>query len=463
MLPLTLDEYIEFFTFGGQNYAVPYQQSMPGMPMERIGDDFLGLTQGAYKRNGVVFACMLVRMLVFKEARPIWRARVDGRAGRLFGNADLDVIDNPWTNGSSYDLLARAIQDADLAGNSFIARKLGADALRRLRPDWTTIIYGTDDPAVDDLYADDPRVDLVGYAYEPGGPASSADAIFYRPDEVAHFAPIPDPEARWRGMSWISPLIRELTADNAAVIHKERYLTNAATPNLVVTFENPMQRSDFDKQVTAFRESHEGARNAWKTLFLGYGADVKVVGNNLKDIDFKAVQAFGETHIAAAAGVPAVLVGLSEGLASATYSNFASARRRFADGTMRPLWGDFYKSLETIVPFSGNGAAELWYDDNAIPFIQEDRKDAAVIGAMKAARIASYITSGFEPDSAVACVIADDESLLRHTGMTSVQLMPPGSQNGSQNDSASQNGQAANADVLGVALKYALGDEREEH
>jgi phage portal protein BeeE len=49
-------------------------------------------------------------------------------------------------------------------------------------------------------------------------------------------------------------------------------------------------------------------------------------------------QGAGETRIAAAAGVPPVIVGLSEGLQAATYSNYSQARRRFADGTMRPLW-----------------------------------------------------------------------------------------------------------------------------
>jgi hypothetical protein len=68
------------------------------------------------------------------------------------------------------------------------------------------------------------------------------------------------------------------------------------------------------------KENHAGADNAWKTLNLYPGADVTVVGANLKDIDFKNVRGGGETRIAAAAGVPPVIVGLSEGLAAATYS-----------------------------------------------------------------------------------------------------------------------------------------------
>jgi hypothetical protein len=58
----------------------------------------------------------------------------------------------------------------------------------------------------------------------------------------------------------------------------------------------------------------------------------------MKQIDFKVTQGHGETRIAAAAGVPPIIVGLSEGLEAATYSNYGQARRRFADVTMRPLW-----------------------------------------------------------------------------------------------------------------------------
>ena len=78
------------------------------------------------------------------------------------------------------------------------------------------------------------------------------------------------------------------------------------------------------------QDKYGGARNAYKTLNLYPGADPVVVGSNLKDIDFKNVRGGGETRIAAAAGVPPVIVGLSEGLAAATYSNYGQARRRLS-------------------------------------------------------------------------------------------------------------------------------------
>src|SRR5205823_12554188 len=48
------------------------------------------------------------------------------------------------------------------------------------------------------------------------------------PDEVAHWAPIPDPENAGIGMSWLTPVIRELQADWAATEHKLRFFVNGA-------------------------------------------------------------------------------------------------------------------------------------------------------------------------------------------------------------------------------------------
>jgi phage portal protein BeeE len=126
-----------------------------------------------------------------------------------------------------------------------------------------------------------------------------------------------------------------------------------------------------------------GGWDKFKTMYLAGGTKMEVVGSNLQQIDFKAVQGAGETRIAAAAGVPPVIVGLSEGLQAATYSNYGQARRRFADNTMRPLWRNFAGSLETIVP--PPPGSRLWYDDRDIQALAEDKKDLAEVRSSRPA------------------------------------------------------------------------------
>jgi hypothetical protein len=136
-----------------------------------------------------------------------------------------------------------------------------------------------------------------------------------------------------------------------------------------------------------------------------------------------------------------VLVGLSEGLqgSSLNSGNYQQARRRMADITAHPLWQNAAGSLAILVgtappPRSAKvdlgtkdtGAVRLWYDARDVPFLREDEKDAAEIRGSDAATMRQLLDAGFEPKSVVAALLAEDFGLLKHTGLFSVQLQPPG-------------------------------------
>lgn len=387
---------------------------------EEIEHDFEGYVSRIAKSCGPIFALMTARMLIFSEARFQFRRLTRGRPGDLFGNSDLRILERPWPNGTTGDLLARKIQDADLAGNAFIARI--NDRLRRLRPDWVTIVSGSQSEP--DLYGDALDGEVVGYFYDP---PTSGKSWFLLPSQVAHWAPIPDPEANWRGMSWITPILREISSDLAATRHKGKFFENGATPQLVVSLDASVTPDMLKRFIATMNETHVGVDNAYRTLYLGGGADVTVAGKDLAQLDFKAVQGAGETRMAAAAGVPAVIVGFSEGLAGSSLNagNYGMARRRLADGTMRPLWRGAAGALAPLVTVPDG--AELWYDARDIAFLQEDARDAAEIFQIEASTIGQLVREGFTSKSAQAATAAQDSSLLVHTGLVSVQLQLPGS------------------------------------
>jgi HK97 family phage portal protein len=404
------------FTFGGLTYGA-VQQTLAGSGIERVDASFAGYVQGAYKSNGVVFACMLARLLLFTEARFQYQRLKDGRPGDLYGTPALRLLERPWQGGTTGDLLARMLQDADTAGNGYVT--MIGDELVRLRPDWVSIIL---EPR---MHPNGGQVGFrrSGYLYTEGG--GDGDPVPLLASEVAHFAPVPDPLAIYRGMSWLTPVIREIQADSAATRHKEKFFENGATPNMVVRLSDKITPEQFEAFKAKAEAKYRGVENAYKTMYVGGGADVTVVGADMKQIDFKATQGAGETRIAAAAGVPPVIVGLSEGLQAATYSNYGQARRRFADGTMRPLWRNVAASLEVLVP-PGDASSRLWYDDRDIAFLREDQADAATIQSTKAQSIKTLLDAGYEADSVVAAVTANDFSLLVHSGLFSVQLQPAG-------------------------------------
>lgn len=387
---------------------------------EQIENDFSGYVQGIYKRNGPVFALMLARMLVFSEARFQFRQLRNGRPGDLFGTKELALLEKPWPGGTTGDLLSRMIQDADLSGNAFVAKLNGR--LRRLRPDWVTILSASDTEP--ELFGAALDARVIGYFYSPRSPGSVTDTLLL-PSQVAHFAPIPDPEFNWRGMSWLTPVLREISADSAATKHKLKFFENGAGPRVVVRIDPSIDADKFRRIKAAMDEQHKGVDNAYRTLYIGGGADVTTAGMDLKQLDFKATQGAGESRLAAAAGVPSVIVGFSEGMqgSSLNAGNYASSRRRFADGTMRPLWRNVAGSLASLLTVPDE--AELWFDDRDIAFLREDRKDAAQIFQIEASTIGGLVREGFTADSAQAATAAQDSKLLVHTGRVSVQLWDP--------------------------------------
>lgn len=365
-----------------------------------------------------------------------------GRPGDLFtfNGSDLALLDTPWEGGTTGDLLSDMLTHVDIAGNAYVVRRLGR--LTPLRPDWVSIIGGVPGNVDASVWHPDARV--LGYSYQEGGPASGKDPEFFLADEVAHFAPRRDPEARFRGMSWLTPIVRQVMADKAMDDHKLAFFENGATPNLAVTL-NVDSLEKYRNWVKEVKGDHEGVRNAYKTLFLAAGASAEVLGVDMQQLDFKIVQGAGETRIAAAAGVPPVIVGLSEGLAAATYSNYSQARRRFADQTMRPLWRNVCGSLAQIIRVPSDG--RLWYDDRDIKALQEDQKDAAEINQIDASSVVALVNGGFTAESSVAAIAARDLTLLEHTDLVSVQLQPPGTTTPAAPTDPASNGANSTRDI----------------
>ncbi len=170
-----LDDVAGMFSLGGLSGML--SQTLHG-EREQVEPTFVSYVVDAYLRNSVVFACLAVRARLFSEARFQFQQLRNGRPGQLFGTPDLNVLEHPEPGKVTGDLLTRAILDADLGGNFFpLARP---DRIRRLRPDWMTVVFGS---TVDNgLGGWDPDAEVIGYGYRPGGPGSGQDIISFGPD-----------------------------------------------------------------------------------------------------------------------------------------------------------------------------------------------------------------------------------------------------------------------------------------
>ena len=378
---------------------------------ETLDLDFRDYAENGYASSGIIYSLVLARLALFSQAEIKFQNLT---TRRLFGTPALSLLEQPWPGGTTSDLLARMEQDVSLAGNAYVYRT--RDRLVRLRPDWVEIAHAEwrDDEGFE-------HYDVIGYTYREDG---YDDPVFLPVEDVAHWTPIPDPLARYRGMSWVTPVVREVQADKQMTDYRSAFFKNAATPNLLIKYQQRLSPATVDAIRTRWQARYSGASAAGATVVLDEGADVSVVGQSMEQMTFAAVQAAGEARMASAAGVPPIVAGLQAGLDAATYSNYGMALRAFANSTMTHLWTSAVASLAKLVDVPTG--SRLWFDTSAIPALQDAETERATAAHVYAQAASVLITAGYEPVSVQDALIAGDMNLLTHSGLVSVQLQNPG-------------------------------------
>ena len=139
-----------------------------------------------------------------------------------------------------------------------------------------------------------------------------AEPQFYDVAEVAHWSPCPDPVAEWRGMSWLTPVLREVYSDRGLTDYKIAHIGNGAMPGIVLKYSQKLSEPAVESLKKRFSAMFSGASNAGKVLVFDEGADATVAGSTLEQLQFTAVQNASAERIAAAAGVPPTVAGLGD-------------------------------------------------------------------------------------------------------------------------------------------------------
>jgi hypothetical protein len=377
------------------SYASPDRE--PVMPQ------LAAFAQQANSSSAIVFAAILVRMALFSEVTFQLQAKDDKH---LWGrDTVLSKLEEPFGPGSTTsDLLCRMEQDVSLAGNAYIWDAPGEDRLVRLRPDWVTIVSE--------------RVHMdgggeyrrkIGYWWEPPKSVLDQGEGFMVPAaECVHFAPVPDPAADFRGMSWLTPAIREIQGDDGLTGYKIKYLQNSASPNLLIKYAQKLQPGTVDSVRERMHARYGGVDNAFKTLVLDQGADVTVIGNSLQQMDFSGVSATGVERILADGGVPGVLVGL-EPLRGAG-RGYQESMQKLANLYARPQWRKACGALSQIVDVpAGN---RLWFDVSDIAALQDGELERGQAALVNGQALLAMVQAGYTHESAVTAVMSGDLSKL---------------------------------------------------
>jgi hypothetical protein len=358
--------------------------------------------QSAHASSAVVFAAMYVRMSLFSQAVLQFQAKDDKH---LFGTTGLAKLEDPWPGGKTPDLLARLEQDTGWTGNAYLWDPPGEDRLVRLRPDWTTIVSELIQVPGGGSYRQ-----VTGYWVEPPKSAfGQGNGQFYPAEEVIHWAPVPDPVADFRGMSWLTPVYRDVQGDDGMTQYKIKYLNNAASPNLLIRYTQKLQPGTVDTIRERMQARYAGANNAFKTLVLDQGADATVIGNSFSQMDFTNVMQAGTERILAASQVPAVLVGL-EPLRGAG-RGYEESMQKFANLWARPQWASVCGALEPLLDMpTGN---RLWFDVSGVAALQDGEMEKGQTALVKSQGLLALRQAGYTRESSVQFINSGDVSVLQ--------------------------------------------------
>ena len=398
----------DMMRYNGRSYLLSNQSYGPNEDARLAGE------RQALTSNGVVYGIFRARADLFSQARFVWKRYGAGpkpMAADVTTNTALRPLDNPAS------ILEWCEIDVATTGNSYWVLDQGV--LRRLPAEWVSIVLGSDREADDPQLAWDARP--VGVIYKPPAlPADRAETFLW--SEVAHYCPERDPDARFRGMSWLRPAMEDVVSDNSARRFLTKFWENHATANSVITFDPDKDVEEIREFRDLFLEKHQGVDRAFRTAFLGGGADIKVIGSSLKDLDSGNIRKQVHFDISLAAGVNPMAVGLME----VNYSNTKEGNRSITDRKLRYLW---MKAVEAFRPLVERPQGfELWYDVSGVAALQSDALDDAEVQVKQFTTMEIGIRSGFDPDTVARAVTSGDTSKVigNHTNLVSVQLQPPG-------------------------------------
>jgi Phage portal protein len=409
LLDRLIRRYGDTFWEGQASGASVLTTSYASPDREPVLPQLAGYAQQAHGSNSVVFSAALVRAALFSEARFQFQAKDDKH---LFGTTALAKLEEPFgPNTTTGHLLARMEQDVFLAGNAYIWDAPGEDRLVRLRPDWVTIVSEVVHVGGGGWYRRP-----VGYWFEPPKSLFSKDEGFMVPaEECVHWVPVgmEDPQADFRGMSPLTPAMREVSGDDGLTQYKITYLRNNATPNVYIKYAQKLQPGTVDSIRERVNARYGGPDNAGKGIILDQGADITLVGNSLSQMDFSGVSAVGVERILADCSVPGVLVGL-EPLRGAG-RGYQESMQKLANLWGRPQWRSACGALAQVVNVPpGN---RLWYDTSDIAALQDGELEKGQAALVRAQALLALVQAGYTHESAIATVDSMDLNQLKAGGI----------------------------------------------
>lgn len=335
----------------------------------RLLDKFLQLVNEGYRRNAVVYACIRLLASAVPEA-PLQVYQTGGKQDALIPNHPLRLLmqrPNPYL--SEFEFWELTVTNLSIVGQAFwwkersnVGQVIG---LWPLRPDRIEPILG---PTARGL--------LAGWRYWLDGahydlPANDV-LVFNYPD------PSDDTGGVLGGLGPLQVLAREVDTDNEATSFVYAMLRNYAMPGIIITSKAKLNQAEANRLKENFASKY-GDMQRGRPAVIDADTTVQPLSHSLKNLEFPDVRALGEARIAAAFGVPAILVGLKVGLDRSTFNNMAEAREFMAETTLSVLWRRLSDQvqLDLVPEFDKSGRTVVRFDSANVRALAGQQREKA--------------------------------------------------------------------------------------
>jgi HK97 family phage portal protein len=215
--------------------------------------------------------------------------------------------------------------------------------------------------------------DFIGwYEYRVDGQVQRLDVA-----DVIHFRNGLNPANTRKGISPLASVLREIYSDNEAASYAAAILRNQGVPGLVISPALPPQSADPDVAEFLKREilNRTTGDDRGKPLVALMPTKIEQFGFDPKSMNVTQLRRLPEERIAAALGIPAVVLGYGAGLDRSIYNNVKEAREAAYESYLIPLQRIISETLAThlLTEFDQRPGAYVEFDNSAVRVLQEDQ------------------------------------------------------------------------------------------
>ena len=170
----------------------------------------------------------------------------------------------------------------------------------------------------------------------------------------------------------LSPLSAGRTAVNIQRLgdeYNQNFYANSAQPRGALVSEGAIKKENKQRIAAAWKQMHQGTRNAHKIAILEGGLSWQALGISQKDMEFISQKKMTREDIMGVFGVPPAMVGVFE---FANYANSKEQREIFWRNTMVPKLNKYAAIVNEFLVKPWDESLEVEYDYSVIDALQAD-------------------------------------------------------------------------------------------